>query len=448
MNHASPPPVHATNADLSPELQAYYADSRRRFWNVTFILFGNWGSNIALGIAGTLSVLHMKQHGVGVSTIAMMSAINFWAVSFLVMYFSWRSDHTVSRLGRRIPYALISLPFLVLTTALFPFFANPYSLVILFMIKYLFLDLKGSTWSLIMIDCVPRHLLGRMGSLQLILGGISGYFLSRYAMPLADRNPHAVFLIAAGLLLVSTLLACIFVKEPPIRNPATGPFKPWSALAVGWRDKRILWLMLGVAMINGFYTMYNSWATLWQVNTDGFGLGLTLTEMGESMAWIAIMPIAMALPTGYLIDKLPGIRSVIIYYLLQMGCFFFVAFQVRDLSSLMFATFMLSIGQGLYTAADIMVWREFHPKDMGSATSSNSFIRNMYSGFFSMVGGMVIVINGADKPNYQYAFILGAIMCTIGMGMFFLHAWIMRRGRDRAQAEPTMDGPIAEPSTT
>jgi hypothetical protein len=434
MSHAPTPVLPGSGEELSPELKAYYADTRRRMINVVLILFGNWGGNIALGIATTLSILQMKRCGVSVSSIALMSAVNFWAVSFLVMYFSWRSDHTVSRLGRRIPYTLISMPFLVVTTALFPYIENPVSLIILYMVKYLFLDLKGSTWALVLIDCVPRDLLGRLGSIQMVLGGISGYFIAKYALPLADRDPHAVFLLAAAMLLVSTTLACVFVKEPPVRNPTTEPFRPWSAIAVGWRDRRILLLMLGVAMISGFYGMYGSWAMLWQTNTDGHGLGLTLTEMGEAGAWVSIIPMLMALPVGWIIDKMPGLRAVILYYVIQMGCFAYVVTQVNDLHTLIFASFLLSLGGGLYTAADIMVWRNFHPRDIGSATSSNSFVRNMYQGCFNFAGGLIIVVHGADTPNYVYSFIFGAAMCTIGMAMFVLHAWVMRRGRGRAAA--------------
>lgn len=61
-------------------------------------------------------------------------------------------------------------------------------------------------------------------------------------------------------------------------------------------------------------------------------------------------------------------------------------------------------------------------------------------------------VHGADTPNYVYAFIFGAAMCTIGMVMFVLHAWVMRRGRGKlvaatgAQALADSDNGLALPS--
>jgi hypothetical protein len=427
MSSAPPPSTPGTGQFLSPELEAYYKDRRRLAWNMSFIIIGNIGHNIGLGISTTLSILHMKASGVSEVTIATMAAVNFWVVSFLVMYFSWRSDHTVSRWGRRIPYTFMSMWFIIATTALFPFFTAPISLILLFAVKYLFLDMKGSTWALITIDCVPRDMLGRMIAIGSIAGGITGFLVTRYGLRLAEAHEKEVFLISAGVVLVFTSIAMLGVKEPPVRYPATGPFRPWSALQVGFKDPRIVVLILGVAMISGFMMMWSSWNVLWATNTDGYGLGLTKTELGEASAWGSLVSILVAVPNGYLLDKVGGIRVVAAYWIFQLATLAFILTQVRTATGLLVVGLMTSAYGGFYTAADMMVWKSTHPKDMGSMTSSNSFIRNMYHGTLTFFGGVVVAWSGKDQPNYINAMILGGVMTTVGMVLFVVYAWLMRR---------------------
>lgn len=399
-----------------------------------FIIIGNIGHNLGLGISTTLSILHMKSNGVSESTIALMSACNFWIVSYLVMYFSWRSDRTVSRWGRRIPYTFISMWFIVACTALFPFFHVTASLILLYVVKYLFLDMKGSTWSLIAIDCVPRHLLGRMLAINTIAGGISGFLVTRYGMRLAEINEPLVFMLSAAIILIFTSAAMIGVKEPPVRYPATTPFRPWSALQVGLKDKRILLLMLGVAAINGFIVMWGSWNMLWITNADGDGLGLSKSDLGDAASWGMLLGILIALPNGYIVDKIGGLRVVAFYWFMQLATFLFVLTQVRTTTGLLIVGLLTATYGGLYTAADMMVWKNAHPKDMGSMTASNSFIRNMFAGSLTFLSGIAITWSGKDQPNYLNAFALGIIVATMGMGLFLIHHWVMQRKQTAAHS--------------
>lgn len=77
------------------------------------------------------------------------------------MYFSWKSDHTVSRWGRRVPYLWISTPGIIVTVALFPFMTCKWVLLVLVLIQLFFMDWKNSTISLLQIDLVPRNVLAR-----------------------------------------------------------------------------------------------------------------------------------------------------------------------------------------------------------------------------------------------------------------------------------------------
>jgi hypothetical protein len=413
--------------ELSPELTAYFADRRLLRRNVFFIIIGNLGLNLGLGISTTLSIMHMKACGVSDMAIATMSGINLWVVAYLVMYFSWRSDHTVSRWGRRTPFTFISMWFIVITTALFPFYTIPVSLILLYAVKFLFNDMQASTWSLIVFDCVPRHLLGRIMAINTVAAGVTGYLVNRYGMAFAESNEKLVFLLSAGTVLVLLSTAMIGIKEPPIRNPSVTPFRPWSALQLGLKDKRIIMLMLGVTMLYGFLQMWGAWNTLWATNTQGYGLGLSKTELGKALSWGSLLSMVIAIPNGYLIDKISGLRIMMLFWLLQLATLAVVLTSVHSSTGLMVVGLMVLSYGGLFTAGDLMVIKSAHPKDIGSVTSSNAFIRNIYNGSLSFCGGIMIAWSGKDQPHYFNALMLGMVMATVGLGILFLHTWIMRR---------------------
>jgi uncharacterized membrane protein len=72
----------------------------------------------------------------------------------------------------------------------------------------------------------------------------------------------------------------------------------------------------------------------------------------------------------------------------------------------------------LYAAADIMVYKSADPKDVGSMTSSSACIRNMYNALLSLVAGWAIFL---FSHNFRIGFIMGIVMSTVGLAMFFIY---------------------------
>ncbi len=149
--------------------------------------------------------LRLPAHGVTESAQATIATANSVTVAFLVMYFAWKSDHTVSRFGRRKPYLLLSAPFIIASTFLFPLLHNAASLVILFVIQMIFMDMKASTFPLLSIDCVRRDLLARAMSFLNIANGIVGFFSMQLVSMFTEQNEWIPYAIAAFVMLLTTV---------------------------------------------------------------------------------------------------------------------------------------------------------------------------------------------------------------------------------------------------
>ncbi len=412
--------AHGVMPDLSPELAAYYSNNRLMWKNVLLIMLANVGWTISFAFLGPLMLLRLNRLGVNEGTLGLLGSSNLWVVSFLVMYFSWKSDHCTSRWGRRLPFLFMSVPFIILSISLFPFFVWVPMLITLTIVQMLATDVKASTFPLLNIDCVRKDVLARMGSINAIACGLVAFVGVRYGVRLADVAEWLPYILGSGILCITTY-AATFIKEPPIHNPTSETFKPWSALKVGWSDKRNIIMMLGVGTIHAFMCMYGTWVWLYAKND----LHIERADCANALSWSALIGVVLAYPIGWAIDKLGSYKIVSVFWVLQMIGFIY-AMQVNSVNGLIILSILVCCAGPFYAGADMLVFKTCHPAVVGSMTSSNSFLRNMNIGTIVFISGYMI----QHTHNYKAAFILGICVSTFGLIMFWIYRYLMARPKE------------------
>ncbi|MFA6175243.1 MAG: MFS transporter [Phycisphaerae bacterium] len=413
----------------SPELAAYYADKPLMWRNVMLIGLCNIGWGMVAGVVGPLIALRLLELGFRENFQATINSGNMLVLSVLVMYLGWKSDHTVSRFGRRKPFLFLSAPFIIGSIALFPLFDKAHLLWVLVLLNVtslFFMDIKSSTFPLLSIDCVPREILARANSVLAIASGLVGFVAMRYAGDLIHIAEWFPFALGAGIMTVTTICS-LWIQEPPIRYPTTERFQLWSTFKVASRDKRIFWLMAGVAMIHGYMVMNGMWIWFWARET----LGLDRGEIFAALSWAGLLNIVLAYPTGWVIDRFGGFRVVIVYWAGQLACYLW-ALNVHDKSGLIILSLATTMIGPLYTAADIMVYKSAPRHDVGSYTSTNSFLRNAYLALLGLVAGWVIYSKG---HNFVIGFSIGMAMSTVGLVLFLIHHRLMSRNAEGPSSE-------------
>lgn len=216
------------------------------------------------------------------------------------------------------------------------------------------------------------------------------------------------------------------IKEPPVRLKTTERFRPWSTFKIGWRDPKVIWLMVGVGMVLGFMQMYNAW--IWLFARDM--LNLQRADIAGALSWATLVSVLAAFPMGWVVDRFSGYKVVAVFWLMCLGAFAFTL-QMDVPRDLILLSFMMVFTSPLYTAADIMVYRHSKPEDIGSVTSSNSFLRNLLVGG-AMAGSSWLIERDGTK-DYHAAFAFGMIVCTAGFAAILFYGWLSRR-RTRAGA--------------
>lgn len=401
-------------------LEAFYAKRRQVWWNVFFIGLSTLGWNTSLTLVTPLVAIRLLDLGVRENVQATLASGNLWAVSFLVMLFGWMSDHTISRLGRRKPYLLASAPFIIAVIVLFPFLAAHklvWLLLALQVVYLFFMDVKQSTFALIMIDCVPRPILARTKSILAIIGAATGFAVNWNAGYLLDLGEWVPYVLGGGVMAVTTA-AALLVKEPPVYNPPTESFKPWSTFKVAARDKRVFLLIAGVALVLSYKAATEQWIWFWSKES----LGLSRKDIFQALSWGGLINIVLGYPTGWLIDRFGGLKVVIIYVALAASSFVLALF-VHDKTGLIVFVLMRTIMIPLYLGADIMIFKSAHPKDIGSITSTTSCIRNAFLGVLALVTGWAIYWT---DHNYLVGFGIGLGLTVVGLGFFLVFSRVTR----------------------
>jgi len=420
-------------------LAGYYADRKLMWRNVRWITVGHFGTALATTILVPLMNLRLKAAGVSDSGVGLLTSANLWAVSFLVMYFSWKSDHCTSRLGRRTPFVLVSLPLITVALVLFPLFSGKWVLIALMIVYYFFNDMTASTFPLLSIDCVSKEVLARVSGLVAIVMSLAGFLSSRLGAKLADAHPTQVFFIAAAVMATAMLTALWRIKEPPIYHPAQGKFNFLAPIKVACQDKRIIVLMVAVALLNAFVMIFNTWVWFYAKAK----LGLTIGATGGAISWGLLLKMGVSYPAGWLIDRFGSYVALSIEWVLMLTLVL-CSIHVQNANGLILLMVLFSLLTPFQVAGDTILWKTMDKADTGSYTSTVALIRNFCTGTVIAISGYLIKWTG----SYVVAFWFGFTLSSIALVVFFIYRHIMRSGGTLATASSGAGSAALGPSVS
>lgn len=429
---------------LSTPLATFYADRPLMWRNVGWITFGHFGTALSMTIVEPLMNLRLKSIGVSESSVGLLASMNLWAVSFLVMYFSWKSDHCLSRLGRRTPFVLMALPFIVVALILFAISTQKWLLVCLMLMYFFFNDMKASTYPLLALDCASKPVLARVSGIIAIVVSAAGFLSTRIGSRMADGHPKRVFFTAATVMSSMVLIALWRIKEPPIYHPAEGKFNLLKPIRVATQDKRILVLIVACALLNGFSIIFKTWVWFYAQTK----LHLTIGDTGVAMSWGLLLQVGVSYPAGWLIDRYGSYVALCLQWTIMLTLAL-CSVHVTNLHGLILLMMLYFLFLPLQISGDAILWKTMDKADTGSFTSTVSLVRNFCTGTVIAISGFII----RWTHSYIIAFWFGFTLSSIALVVFFIYRRIMRTGpttaveqgalESVAEVQPTVGQPAA-----
>ena len=359
---------------------------------------------------------------------------------FLIPVFAHLSDNTRTRIGRRMPYIIVTLPLSALFFAGIPF-ATATGLAALIVVLFLLNAAKQAARGpvvALMPDTIPGEyrseangVINTMGGIAAIVGTVALAPLMDLSVVLpiiGDTRRKLPFLIAAVLVVIATVLVFTLVKEKQQAKRDDDEHEPLMKslrMVFGAEDKSAVWVLLAIFAWFFGYQGILPFLSLYALEMIGAREGL----VGFSAGMAAIAYALFAIPSGFVAHRIGRKRTIRISLvgtvILSMALFFHLP-TVNALgfgttgSLIIFWAIMFAFGVfwgAILTNSFPMLWQ--------MATFSNM---GMYTGlyYFASQGAAIIAppIAGSiiDVAGYRAGFLYSALCLVIAF-------WCMGRVR-------------------
>ena len=277
---------------------------------------------------------------------SIMTLDNVFAL-FLIPIFSALSDRTRTRIGRRMPYIIVTLPLSALLFAAIPFSAAKTLLaliVILFVLNMAKQAARGPVVAL-MPDIIPGEYRSEANGVINTMGGVAAIVGTLVLSPLmdvsiqlpliGDTRRKLPFLIAGLLVIIATLLLFLFVKERSRSQKSdaddkTEPLLTSLKLVFGSKDRSAMWILISIFLWFLGYQGLLPFVGLYTRDVLGSSEGIA----GLSAGMVAVAYAVFAIPSGIVAHKIGRKRTIRIALIVVAGLTMLIFFHQPVVSAL------------------------------------------------------------------------------------------------------------------
>jgi MFS family permease len=399
---------------------------------------------------------------------------------------STASDRHRGRFGRRIPFMLLTVPFVSMALCLMAFStelgawfhgligtmtgwsaaAVTVGVIAMAMGLFKFSDMFVNTvfWYFFN-DVVPQQVMARFLGLFRIVGASVGiiynYFIFQYAL----SHLRLIFLLVAGLYFIGFGLMCLMVKE--------GKYPPASKLSEKRGDIiQMVKTYMGECLQHRIYLYFFLHNMFWSLAGAcgifgvflNLSLGLTLQQIGTIAAACGVANMVFTYPAAALADRFHPLRAMLwikagmILITPLNFIWLFTNYTPEVNFKIMFALQAIGIPLSLiYMAVGLPMFMRVLPKDrFGQFCSFNAICSAGVGAFAGVVAGGFIDMMRKVFPDetwgkdFCYRMIPVWSMPFLILGMIFLvmlyRTW-KELGGDKDYVPPSLDDIMASPGT-
>ena len=426
-----------------------------------WLMWGDFAYSMKDRATGTVAALMLKKFDVSdfLFGIIMISFPNFTNI-FLCPIVSYRSDRHRGRFGRRIPYLLLTTPFIVIGLAglgFTPLLARlirqavgaehiSYNLtaLLVFCFFWIILDfgttLAGAIFNALATDVVPTEFLGRFFAMFRAVSLGCAFLFNYFVMGYAETHALVIFLGLAALYGIGLFSICLKVKEgeyPPPEAETSGPPTVKSAVKTYFRECFSLpyyrWVIMA-SVVSGFSVVpFNIYGIFYAKS-----LNIGMDELGRYFAYTYIISFGLSYFLGMLADRFHpirmGIASTAVYGVLAFcGTFlisghlsFAIVFILHGVISGCFSTLTASFGPRLF------------PRKYFAQFNSAMWILQSFTWMIlTPVTGRILDLIG---HRYNYTLFIGGICSIFGVAILcVVYRGFLKLGGDRNYQAPDIE---------
>jgi maltose/moltooligosaccharide transporter len=346
---------------------------------------------------------------------------------------SYKSDRYRSRWGRRIPFIVVTAPFLCLflagvgyteDIAVFmresPFLKSwgisPHvatiTLVGFLVLGFAFFnEFVNSVYWYLFADVVPQAFLGRFMGLFRAVGSLANFFFQLYIFPHAETHAKEIYIGIAILYFFGFGLMCWKVKEGQY------PAEEDREEHIGFLDKVKTYVNECFRSHPIYLNYYLFWAA-WYIGPIGSfqfffakQIGITIEQFAAFSAYLALAQTIAHYPFGMLADRFHPMRLIIFGVILALpGPFLSFYFKTDWPSFVLVGALWFPVTEIVHAAANPLHVRILPKKRYGQFASANGLVKSAATLF-----GVFLAILLDVVQDYRYYLIWNGIFQIIAV---------------------------------
>ena len=441
------------------------------------MLWGDFCFSLMEAIWPNILPLVLNSHGapnflIGLVITTIPQAMNF----ILNPIISTTSDRFRGKRGRRIPFLLMTTPFITLFLILMGLSQElghllyswlgglhpsltpslvTIGLICVLIACFRFFELFVATvfWYLFN-DVVPTAFMGRFLGFFRVVGGLAGALFNFFIFQYAESHTSTIFLGVALLYGTAFTLMCLNVKEgeypPPDKmlGKKRLSFAPIKTFFKECFNDRIFRLVFSYSALNGAAGAINIFLIFM-----AFSIGLTKDEVGKVAGVAAVIGMLLMFPMGALVDKYHPLRVMMVA---QVGfclvtllkCIFLFYNFPRDIAFWIYAI-LAGISIPVFTANTVaalpMFMRLFPHERFGQFCAANAMCAALGAILAGVLAGVYLdFLKGIFAANGDYYYRFVPIWSFFFMALASLATLLIFRewkklGGDKAYRPPIED---------
>ncbi|MCX6984317.1 MAG: hypothetical protein NT118_06125, partial [Lentisphaerae bacterium] len=418
-----------------------------------FLLWGDFCFTLMESVVPSILPLKFKELGAPNWLMGVLLTTVPGAMSMVMgPWVSFKSDRFRSRWGRRIPFIVVTMPFLCISLAFMGWSddltgilrqwspalrecaptTTTICLIALFLSLFKFFDcFVNSVFWYLFNDVVPAEFLGRfMGAFRFVgigAGALYNWFIFKYA----ESYMREIFIGSAVLYFVGFGIMCFFVREgkyPPIEGESEKENKGGGGLKTFFKESfshKFYWYMF----VSGAFMSIAVSIALFDIFFCR-EMGLSLDQIGKLGAIKSVVVMVAILFMASFVDRWHPLRLTVYSAVFGLigtlvgGVWIFVTLPGDYF-------FWISLGGGLAgillaaitTVAGLPCFMRLFPKSrFGQFCSAQGICRHVCSLVSGIAAGLFMDVmkwlcHGSDFA-YRFGFVWASVFCAIGV--FFL----------------------------
>ncbi len=285
----------------------------------TFLLgFGFFGVSVIWAVYNAFVPIFLDgKFGLSAAWIGFFMTLDNIAAFLIQPPIGAYSDRLRTRIGRRMPFILVGAPIAAIAFGFIPLV----SVLPLFVLCTSSLLISMALWRTpvvaLMPDITPSKYRSQANGVINFMGGVGSIIAFLVGASLYEQNPSYPFWLGSGLVIISSLLVLLFIREP--KEYATSDQKPPSLFValkslIQEKEKSPLRILAAIFFWFVAYNAIEAFFTLYAVKH----LSLPVGDASRLLGQLSLIFVLMALPSGYIGGRF-GRKKTIMVGILLMG---------------------------------------------------------------------------------------------------------------------------------